>query len=138
MTTSSISSKQNGSPPSQHITASTYAPVTSSQVQNPSNRLQFNRLAAERKTVHVMNANLKNVSKNDRQILASYNNNSGTGVGSTNGAAATTNLTNVQNYQNNYLNNSVANDYNGMLTSGRSQTNATTFLQKLSSKFTRR
>ncbi len=138
MTTSSISSKQNGSPPSQHITTSTYAPVTSSQVPNASNnRLQFNRLAAERKTVHVMNANLKNVSKNDRQILASYNN-SGAGVGSTNGATATTNLTNVQNYQNNYLNNSSANDYNGMFTTGRSQTNATTFLQKLSSKFTRR
>lgn len=144
MTTSSISTKQNCSPPTQHITSSTYAPATNANAMpnqsNTNNRLQFNRLAAERKTVHVMNANLKNVSKNDRQILASYNNSATTasGVGSTSGATATTNLTNAQNYQNNYLNNQSGNEYNGMLTTGRSQTNTSTFLQKLSSKFTRR
>ena len=142
MTTSSISSKQNASPPSQHITASTYQPGTSTNAANgANNRLQFNRLAAERKTVHVMNANLnKDVSKRDRQILASYNNSGpgSAGVGSTAGAAATTNLTNAQNYQNNYLNNQSNNEYNGMMNSGRSHTNASTFLQKLSSKFTRR
>ncbi len=142
MTTSSISAKQNGSPPTQHNTSnSIYAPGTSTAAANSvNNRLQFNRLAAERKTVHVMNANLnKDLSKRDRQIVASYNNAPGAaGVGLTGGAAATTNLTNAQNYQNNYLNNQSTNEYNGMMNSGRSHTNASTFLQKLSSKFTRR
>ncbi len=132
MTTSSISTKTQNMSPSHQNTVSTYASGTNGS----NNRLQFNRLAAERKTVHVMNANLnKDVSKRDRQILASYNNNgSGTGtVGSTSGGNANTNLTNAQNYQNNYS----GNEY-GMMSTGRSQTNASSFLQKLSSKFTRR
>ena len=114
--------------------------TTASSASSNSNRLLFNRLATERKTVHVMSANLnKDVSKRDRQILASYNhataNSSTAGTGAA--AAAATNLTN-NNYQNNFLNNQSTLDYNGMMTTGRSQTNASTFLQKLSSKFTRR
>lgn len=140
MTTSSISTKQSGSPPSQHNAPYPQPGTSSAMANSVNNRLQFNRLAAERKTVHVMNANLnKDLSKRDRQIIASYNNSAQgqAGVGSTTGAAATTNLTNAQNYQNNYLNNQSTNEYNGM-NSGRSHTNASTFLQKLSSKFTRR
>ena len=116
----------------------THQQNTTNNASGSNNRLQFNRLAAERKTVHVMNANLnKDVSKRDRQILASYNNNNAGGgagtVGSTSGGNANTNLTNAQNYQNNYA----GNEY-GMMSTGRSQTNASSFLQKLSSKFTRR
>lgn len=131
MTTSSISTKTQNISPSHQTTTSTNA----TGINGSNNRLQFNRLAAERKTVHVMNANLnKDVSKRDRQILASYNNNSGAGtVGLTAGGNANTNLTNAQNYQNNYS----GNEY-GMMSTGRSQTNASSFLQKLSSKFTRR
>jgi hypothetical protein len=149
MTTSSITSNPNNSPPSQHITSSTYTPNTngvSSSGANTNNRLLFNRLATERKTEHVMSANLnKDVSKRDRQILASYNNAAaGASPGSASGhantnAAANTNLTSVYQQNNNqYLNNQSTLEYSGMMTTGRSQTNASTFLQKLSSKFTRR
>ncbi len=157
MTTSSISSTQNGtsnSPPTQaHITASTYVPNANgalpSTTSNNNNRLLFNRLANERKTVHVMSANLnKDVSKRDRQLINSYNHAAaaanGGAPGGTAGASGlntttgTTNLTNAHNYQNNFLNNQSTLDYNGMMATGRSHTNASTFLQKLSSKFTRR
>jgi hypothetical protein len=110
------------------------------------NRLQFNRLATERKTVHVMNANInKDITKRDRQILASYNQSGG--PNGPNSQQTNTNLTNqaqLHNYQNqHYLNNTASAiqggntlDYN--MTTGRSHTNAGSFLQKLSSKFSRR
>lgn len=101
------------------------------------NRLLFNRLATERKTVHVMNSNLKDVSKRDRQILASYNQTGATGT-MTNGATGTLTSNNATNLHNNYagMGNPSTLDYN--MTTGRSHTNASSFLQKLSSKFTRR
>ena len=142
---------------SSNINASNLNQTTSSNNASPSlnhanqssianNRLQFNRLATERKTVHVMNANLnKDVSKRDRQILASYNHAaaaaaSGTGANSAStaagGAAQCTNLKNSLHHQH-YLNSGQGTlDYN--MLSGRSHTNAGSFLQKLSSKFTRR
>ena len=123
-----------------------------------STRLQFNRLASERKTVHVMNANLKDVTKRDRQMLASYNHGGAAGAasGAAGGAAAGgggggghhhqlagATGTNLASYPNqNYLNSAggvMAGhqlDYN--MTTGRSHTNTGSFLQKLSSKFSRR
>ena len=124
------------SPPQSAIT-------NSSLVGNNSNRLLFNRLATERKTVHVMNSNLKEVSKRDRQMLASYNNSgtgtgtSGTGTLTNGGGAGTLTSNNASNLHQTYaMGNPSTLDYN--MTTGRSHTNASSFLQKLSSKFTRR
>ena len=123
---------------------------STSNNNNNNSRLQFNRLATERKTVHVMNANInKDITKRDRQILASYNNQGG--MNPHQQAANGTNLTNALNYPNQHYLNSAAGgggggsgmghhqntlDYN--MTTGRSHTNAGSFLQKLSSKFSRR
>ena len=124
------------SPPQSAIT-------NGSSAANSSNRLLFNRLATERKTVHVMNSNIKEVSKRDRQILASYNNSgtgtSGTGTLTNGGGAGVGTLTsnNASNLHQTYaMGNPSTLDYN--MTTGRSHTNASSFLQKLSSKFTRR
>lgn len=144
------SSSNNASSLNQTTTSTNASPSVNNANQSSivNNRLQFNRLATERKTVHVMNANLnKDVSKRDRQILASYNHAaaaaaSGTGANSAStaagggGAAQCTNLKNALHHQH-YLNSGQGTlDYN--MLSGRSHTNAGSFLQKLSSKFTRR
>lgn len=147
---SSISSNQTpganssvntaGSPPPSLYTANNNN-INSANTNTalPGHRLQFNRLAAERKTVHVMNANInKDVTKRDRQILASYNQAAASAAGGA-GAGGTlsgvgTNLTNV--YPHNYQAGQSTLDYN--MTTGRSHTNAGSFLQKLSSKFSRR
>jgi hypothetical protein len=107
-----------------------------------------------------MSANInKDVTKRDRQILASYNNSAGGqgtngGVSSGGGSSASpskvggantltradgTNLTNMNFQHQHYLNSNERQgtlDYN--MTTGRSHTNAGSFLQKLSSKFSRR
>jgi hypothetical protein len=93
------------------------------------NRLNFNRLAAERKTVHVMNMN-KDLNKRDKQLLSgnivpnlatNHNNfNAITGGMHLNGPSSTL-------------------DGHNSGGNSRSQTNTNgSFLQKLSSKFTRR
>jgi hypothetical protein len=93
------------------------------------NRLNFNRLAAERKTVHVMNMN-KDLHKRDKQLLSgnivpnlatNHNNfNAITGGMHLNGPSSTL-------------------DGHNSGGNSRSQTNTNgSFLQKLSSKFTRR
>ena len=122
---------------------------TSTTNNNNGNRLLFNRLANERKTVHVFNSNIKDLAKRDRQLLSSYNHatgattNTGTLTNGTNGGGAsnTGTLTSnnaATNLHNNYtgMGNPSTLDYN--MTTGRSHTNTSSFLQKLSSKFTRR
>ena len=153
-----VSTTANGSPPSSNGSASppslfTATNNTSSNAGPPvsgGNRLQFNRLANERKTVHVMSANInKNVTKGDRQILASYNHAAagagaqaaGQGASGANTLAGGvgTNLTNMNFQHQHYLNSTdrqATLDYN--MTTGRSHTNASSFLAKLSSKFSRR
>jgi hypothetical protein len=107
------------------------------------NRLQFNRLATERKTVHVMNSNLNKDLKQRQQLLNNFNNNNhqsaaytsigtaGMPSGILNGVS---NANTLQNY-NDLGGNQSSLDYT---LSGRSHTNASSFLQKLSSKFIRR
>jgi hypothetical protein len=96
-----------------------------------------------------MNANInKDITKRDRQILASYNNQGGMNQQQQGANGAGTNLTNALNYPNqHYLNSAVGGGGSGMghqntldynMTTGRSHTNAGSFLQKLSSKFSRR
>lgn len=119
-----------------------------------SNRLQFNRLATERKTVHVMNSNLnKDImsGKRQQQMLGQFNSNNNhqhhqsaayapsnaTGAGHTlNGSATHHNNANTLHNYNDLggLGNQSSLDYT---MSGRGQ-NASSFLQKLSSKFIRR
>jgi hypothetical protein len=149
------SSKGSGSPPSiSNNNTSVDKNASTAASSGSSNRLQFNRLANERKTVHVMSANInKDVTKRDRQILASYNhaaagaggaaspNNNGgtTGANTLANHGVGTNLTNMNFQHQHYLNNNdrqATLDYN--MTTGRSHTNASSFLQKLSSKFSRR
>ena len=153
----SSSSKGSGSPPSiaaadnNNTSMDKNAGTASAAVSG--NRLQFNRLANERKTVHIMSANAnKDVTKRDRQILASYNhaaaaggdvgaanNTTGTGANTLANHGVGTNLTNLNFQHQHYLNSNdrqATLDYN--MTTGRSHTNASSFLQKLSSKFTRR
>ena len=106
-----------------------------------SNRLQFNRLAQERKTVHVMNSGLSKDLKHRQQLLNNFNNGGGGagagGIGHLHHqslAYGGANSNTLQNYTE-YGGNQSSLDYT---LSGRSQTNTSSFLQKLSSKFIRR
>ena len=144
LNTSTTSTTQAQPPASAYLTTTTNTSVTvpSQQLQQTatnSNRLLFNRLATERKTVHVMGSNLnKDLPKRDRQMLSSYNHATANTAGGMNpGATGTLGGTNTlqQNYFNNTNMGPSTLDYNS---TGRSHTNGGSFLQKLSSKFTRR
>ena len=120
-------------------TPSTTNPVASTST---SNRLQFNRMAAERKTVHVMSDGLnKDLTKRNRPMLttnAAGNVTSHTVGGAMGGAGASGN--NQQQYfnQSGYGGGGGQSTLDYNMTTGRSSTNASSFLQKLSSKFSRR
>lgn len=105
------------------------------------NRLAFNRLAHERKTVHVMNN--KDISKRDRQLFAAAGMSSNLAATHNNYSAIASGINhNNLNGPSSTLDSHSSSGAGG----GRNQTNninnnsntSGSFLQKLSSKFTRR
>ena len=143
-----INGSTNNTASINQATTTSTTTTAAQQQQQPAtngNRLLFNRLATERKTVHVMGSNLnKDLPKRDK-VLASYNHTSlatatGGGGGMNPGATGTLSGTTGLQSHNAYYNNSSMGpstlDYN--MSTGRSHTNGASFLQKLSSKFTRR
>lgn len=96
--------------------------------------MQFNRLATERKTVHVMSSNINKEiqNKRDKQLLNSYN--QSTLASQASGAYTGTLNSNTLTHQS-YVPGQSTLDYT---MNTRSNTNAGSFLQKLSSKFSRR
>ncbi len=98
---------------------------------NNNNRLNFNRLAAERKTVHVMNIN-KDTNKRERQLLGGITPNLSSNHNNYSALTGT-----IHTHHNINGPSSTLNSHNGG--GNRNQTNQSgSFLQKLSSKFTRR
>ena len=106
----------------------------SNNSSSTTNRLNFNRLANERKTVHVMNN--KDITKHNKQLYTAAGIHSN--LASNNYSAVASGI----NHQHNLNGPSSTLDSHssgGGVGIGRNQTNATgSFLQKLSSKFTRR
>jgi hypothetical protein len=121
----------NGSSSSSQTTTTT-STNNNNTASATSNRLNFNRLANERKTVHVMNN--KDMTKNSKYSAAGMQPN----LASNNYSAIASGINN----QHNNLNgpsSTLDSHSSGGGGIGRNQTNATgSFLQKLSSKFTRR
>lgn len=95
---------------------------TNSPAANNSRLNQFNRLATERKTVHVMGLGKEAPFKRDKQMM------------NQSGAAGFSGNSNTLSHQS-YVPGQSTLDYT---MNTRSNTNAGSFLQKLSSKFTRR
>ena len=123
-------------------TNATTAAAANNNTNAANNRLQFNRLATERKTVHGMTpfANKNEPAKQrDRQMLTTFNNaTGGAAIGNVNSAGVGgSGVGGVGSYNANAGvggANQSSLDYN--MTTGRN--NAGSFLQKLSSKFSRR
>jgi hypothetical protein len=104
---------------------------------NPNSRLmQFNRLATERKTVHVMSSNINKDLQNKRdKLLNSYNQPHLTGAGGAATSSGVGNLNSNTLTHQSYVPGQSTLDYT---MNSRSNTNTGSFLQKLSSKFSRR